>query len=846
LNSRSLFPKLDELFLLISTTHPGLVFVTESWLHSGINDNFLTLPCYNFFRCDRVGRTGGGVCLWVSKEFNCSSVSLSAHPPCPSAIELLAVKIPSLKLLVICAYIPPNLRNVTMDEISEFLTISLDNELLLNPDLNVMVCGDFNTFDSCIFEQRFSFYNCVKLPTRQNSILDQIWISCNLRDFYNDEAVVGPPLDNSDHQTVFLFGKRCQKVQKIVKLWDFRRSNVDRFLYLLSITDFSSFLNNDCVDELCHIFYAHVYAAMSFVPSDYVTLTTSDKPWITPLLKHLINKRWNAYRCKDWKLYHHFKIKVKQEIMKAKSTWARRQIKSSKNVWKVVREVRGNRPNSDFRQLITEFGNMDNFLQAFQQELNKNFNWQPDEDLESFEDEEWWPDFSVHDVEGLLSRLDTKKVSGSDGVPSRLLREGALWLSFPLFRIFTQSISSRHFPTCWKLADVSPIPKCKKPSITDFRPISLTPVLSKLLERLVLKSVSSQLTPLYGASQHAFRRYGSTESALVKMHDSITSYLDRSDVTAVRMTCLDFSKAFDRVLHNKLINSLAACDVNRGFIFWLKDYLSDRWQRLKVNDIFGPIYPLRSGIPQGSILGPILFACFMGSLSIPSDSTIVLYADDVTLIEPICNSFAPDNLQHVQAWIGVHKMSLNLNKSKQMIFYRSFVHHDVAYPEIPVVHELKVLGVLWNDQLTWKNHFHGTLKIASRRLYVVRTLKPLLTRKELIIVYHSLISSIILYSCSLFTCLPENISNKLQSFQNRAHRIICGKDCLCDNFPPLSSVRLSRASCFFKKCEHFSCHPLHHLIPSRMQRTGHLCLPHIATSRRLRSFIPSMCLQMNI
>ena len=213
------------------------------------------------------------------------------------------------------------------------------------------------------------------------------------------------------------------------------------------------------------------------------------------------------------------------------------------------------------------------------------------EDLESFEDEEWWPDFSVHDVEGLLSRLDTKKVSGSDGVPSRLLREGALWLSFPLFRIFTQSISSRHFPTCWKLADVSPIPKCKKPSITDFRPISLTPVLSKLLERLVLKSVSSQLTPLYGASQHAFRRYGSTESALVKMHDSVTSYLDRSYVTAVRMTCLDFSKAFDRVLHNKLINSLVACDVNRGFIFWLKDYLSDRWQRLKVNDIFGPIYP---------------------------------------------------------------------------------------------------------------------------------------------------------------------------------------------------------------------------------------------------------------
>ena len=180
-----------------------------------------------------------------------------------------------------------------------------------------------------------------------------------------------------------------------------------------------------------------------------------------------------------------------------------------------------------------------------------------------------------------------------------------------------------------------------------------------------------------------------------------------------------------------------------------------------------------------------------------------------------------------------------------MIFYRS-VAHDVAYSTIPVVHSLKILGVTWNDKLSWCNHFNEILKLSSQRLFVVRTLKSVLTKKELIVVYHSLISSLLFYASSLFVSLPVNIENKLQYFHNRAHRIICGVNCLCDKFPSLCSVRLNRASCFFKKCELFPSHPLHHLIPSRMPRTSHFRLPHIVTSRRLRSFIPFMCIHMNV
>ena len=175
--------------------------------------------------------------------------------------------------------------------------------------------------------------------------------------------------------------------------------------------------------------------------------------------------------------------------------------------------------------------------------------------------------------------------------------------------------------------------------------------------------------------QHVFRKYGSTciESALVKTHD-------------------------------KLVNRFISCNVNRSFVCCLTDFLSNREQRLKLDNIFGPVYCVPSGIPQGSILGPTLFSYFMGSLSVSPDLTVVLYADDVTLVEPIRDFVHLNNLLRVQEWVDDQGTSLNLEKPKQIIFYQRFVD-DVAYSAVPVVCDLKILGVPWNIKLSWNGHF---------------------------------------------------------------------------------------------------------------------------------------------
>ena len=181
-------------------------------------------------------------------------------------------------------------------------------------------------------------------------------------------------------------------------------------------------------------------------------------------------------------------------------------------------------------------------------------------------DEPWHVEFNQKDVEQALRSLKIGKSIGCDEVPNRLLREGAELLSYPIYQIFRRSIRDRIFPECWKLADIIPMPKKRTPSLTDFRPISLTPVISKIFESLILRSVYPHILSLFGPSQHAFRKYGSTVSALIHMHDSITRYLDSVDVAAVRMTCLDLTKAFDMMRYDILLNRLHASGVNRGFI----------------------------------------------------------------------------------------------------------------------------------------------------------------------------------------------------------------------------------------------------------------------------------------
>jgi len=158
---------------------------------------------------------------------------------------------------------------------------------------------------------------------------------------------------------------------------------------------------------------------------------------------------------------------------------------------------------------------------------------------------------------------------------------------------------------------------------------------------------------------------------------------------------------------------------------------------------------------------------------------------------------------------------------------------------------MKILGITLSCRLKWDVHVSEVLKRASRRLYIIRCLKSILPSHDVKNIYHAIITSLFLYASPAFGRLPATLLSKMNGLQRRAHRIICGRDCSCDDFPDLSEKFLSAGLKFLNTCETEVSHPLHNLVPRRLPRTGHLYIPLSTTSRYLDSFFQWICLESN-
>ena len=361
-------------------------------------------------------------------------------------------------------------------------------------------------------------------------------------------------------------------------------------------------------------------------------------------------------------------LKVKHEILKAKLLWVERQRQTSKGMWNVVSEVRGKRCKDPVSTLLQEYPNVQELLQHLTSEFIGNFNSEEDVQLQSLDDVPWNFFISPENVLQKLKQINPRKAVGPDLIHAKLLIVSAHLICKPLSAIFNRSISCKSFPSAFKFGFVYPVPKKPKPSVKDFRPISILPVLGKVFEKLVLERVRDDLIACYNPHQHAYRPHGSTTSALIDIHDHVTKLLDLKSTQAVRMICLDLSKAFDGLQFHRLVNFLNTKGVDHGFLGWLTSYLTSRQFRVKTKGALGPLVKIQSGVPQGSVLGPYLFAAFMGCIDFDVYNVFsVQYADDVTLIESL-NVGKPDviSLAYIASQFSNAGLKLNSQKCKQI------------------------------------------------------------------------------------------------------------------------------------------------------------------------------------
>ena len=325
--------------------------------------------------------------------------------------------------------------------------------------------------------------------------------------------------------------------------------------------------------------------------------------------------------------------------------------------------------------------------------------------------------------------------------------------------------------------------------LNNYRPISILPIVSKVFEKVLYGELYDYfvVNNLLSQNQFGFRQFHSTASALLDSTNEWFINMDRGQFNIA--VFLDLQKAFDTINHYILIKKLYLYGLQKPALNLLGSYLENRFQMCTVNGVWSKKNLVTCGIPQGSILGPLLFLIYINDLPTSLEhSSSRMFADDTTLtvsgkslhdVEVAINH----DLSNVNQWLCANKLSLNLVKTEYILIgSRHNINNILATPkvfvgDIPIkrVRETKALGVYIDEFLSWEKHIDKIAKKVSSGIGAIRKLKPCVDRNTLICAYNALVLPHLDYCCEVWDTIGTTLSDRLQKLQNRAARVIVGR-----------------------------------------------------------------------
>lgn len=384
-------------------------------------------------------------------------------------------------------------------------------------------------------------------------------------------------------------------------------------------------------------------------------------------------------------------------------------------------------------------------------------------------------------VLAMLLKLDIKKSPGIDEIPNAFLVRYAEWCAKYLTLLFRKSLTRAELPDDWRFAKITPIPKADDHSSpSSYRPISILCTSVKLLEHIIFKHISSfiESNNLLDHRQHGFRRGVSTVTQLIVTIHDIAMALDRHN--QVDIIFLDFEKAFDRVSHSKLVLKLKPILKNDRLLAWIAAYLSSRRQCVVIDGIASSSASVASGVPQGSVLGPLFFLLFINDIVQDVGVQIRLFADDCVIYQEISSPndqvLLNEALSTIANWCSTWQMTINSRKTVAMTITRKKQPLEFTYymnnQPLSIVHSYKYLGVMITSDLRWNEHVTFITKKAFRKLgYLRRTLGHSTTEIKLL-AYKTFIRPILEYAAAAWDPWTEANKLKLESIQRKSIRFI--------------------------------------------------------------------------
>lgn len=383
-----------------------------------------------------------------------------------------------------------------------------------------------------------------------------------------------------------------------------------------------------------------------------------------------------------------------------------------------------------------------------------------------------------------MQSLDPSKASGPDNISPRVLKQTAKSISPSLARIFNFSLATKTVPKLWKQANVTPLyKKNNRQMVKNYRPISLLSSVGKVLERCVFKEVFNFLheNKLFSKYQAAYMPNSSTTDQLLELYHLILNALEKKK--SVRFVFCDISKAFDKVWHKGVLHKLKGLGITDSLHEWFSNYLTDRKQRVVFNGCNSEWQKITAGVPQGSILGPLLFLIYINDLPNEIKNNIRIYADDTTLFVT-ANSHRKSSdeltldLKNVSRWAKKWFVGFNPEKTESMTFaYTNTENVPPIYMDNKLTNEVtshKHLGLTFQNSIRWSEHINETVTKALKRVDILRSLMYRLDRCTLEKMYFTFVRPLLEYGDIVWDNCTDAEAKMIENVQLSAARVVTG------------------------------------------------------------------------
>ena len=584
----------------------------------------------------------------------------------------------------------------------------------------------------------------------------------------------------------------------------FQETDFSKFRDTLYHTNFDEcFLSGD-PDQACSLWTdKFLNVAKTIIPNKIVTIRPNDSPWYTNDLRNLKKYMMRCFRKykksklpTDWDRYCNSRNTYQHGLNTAENNYKKSLTdslstnKNSKKWWSTVKWLIGKGGDTSYPSLIID-GKQVNDNKDKAEAFNTFFLSHSivDDSLIKLPDVNNFPQnlnkiiATEEEVHDLLKCIDTTKATGPDGISPKLLHEAGGSIVKSLTRLINLSLETGRVPKDWKLANVIPLfKKGVKHDTNNYRPVSLLSCVSKILERIVFKHVFNYLrdNQLISSDQSGFKPGDSTTNQLSFLYHTFCKALDEKK--DVHIIFFDIRKAFDRVYHKGLIYKLRKIGIYGNLLVWFIDYLHERHQRVIIRGQESEKGLIKAGVPQGSVLGPLLFLIYINDLTLVTQTNMKLFADDTSLYIEFDNADTASavlnqDLVDVQAWANQWLVEFSPPKTKLMTCtYKKKVYPPISFDGnvLQSVINHKHLGLTFANNLHWSTHIESILDNVGSMADILKKLKYDLDRQDIEKTYFAFIRPKLEYASHIWDNCSQQDSDKLENFQLDIARIVTG------------------------------------------------------------------------